>query len=340
MLKVSKLYGEDFKNKKGLLYHLSDNDLDGCIPTILSALKDLNTELTVKVENFAYYNAYKINDVVPIFLNKLTKDDVLVITDVSTNDENAALIDSMVQDGYTIILIDHHKTAFHFNEYSWADVIAVDENNVLTCGASLYYQFLIESGVIESCQWLDEVIELTRLYDTWDWTRTVPETTKAKNLNDVFGILKYQEVFRARMLELYNRSIGFDFSDTMKTSLSFEEDALKDALKYANENLLKKKIQINDDLYNVGIHFQRFKSNFGSVIGNELNKKNEDLDFVIIVDVNAKRMSMRSNKSHIDLSKICKLFGGGGHPPAAGCSLNEEWYQALSPFNESYTFNI
>lgn len=340
MLKVSKLYGKDFKNKKGLLYHLSDNDLDGCVPTVLSNLGDLNTELTIKKENFAYHNAYTINDVVPNFLKKLTKDDVLVITDVSTNEENAKLIDSMVQDGFTIILLDHHKTAFYLNEFSWADVIAVDENNVLTCGASLYYQFLIESGVIESCQWLDELVELTRLYDTWDWTRTVPETTKAKNLNDIFGILKYQEVFRARMLELYTRSGQFEFSEKMNTALAFEEDALKDALKHANENLLKKKIQINDDVFNVGIHFQRFKSNFGSVIGNELNNKNQDLDFVIIVDVNAKRMSMRSNKSHVDLSKICKLFGGGGHAPAAGCSLNEEWYQALSPFNETYTFVI
>lgn len=340
MLKVTKNYGKAFRNNKGLLYHLSDNDLDGCVPTVLSNLEDLNTKLTIKKENFAYYNAYKINDVVPVFLNKLTKDDVLVITDVSTNDENAVLIDSMVKDGYTIILLDHHKTAFHFNKYDWADVIAVDENNVLTCGASLYYQFLIESGAIQPCNWLDELVELTRLYDTWDWTRTVPQTNKAKNLNDIFGILKYQEVFRARFLEMYSRTNSFEFSETMNTALAFEEDALKDALKHANENLLKKKITINEDVFNVGIHFQRFKSNFGSVIGNELNNKNEDLDFVIIVDVNAKRMSMRSNKSHVDLSKICKLFGGGGHPPAAGCSLNDEWYQALSPFNDSYTFTV
>ena len=92
-----------------------------------------------------------------------------------------------------------------------------------------------------------------------------------------------------------------------------------------DKNLIKTKF-LN---YNVGISISE---SFRSELGNRLsNKYKNELDFILIVDFHRMSYSMRT-VNDIDLGKIAKTLGGGGHEKAAGFPMNNE--------NNELIFNI
>ena len=48
-----------------------------------------------------------------------------------------------------------------------------------------------------------------------------------------------------------------------------------------------------------------------------------ELDFVVIINID-KTISYRTNKNNIDLGEFAKIYGGGGHPQAAGSPVSDE----------------
>ena len=61
-----------------------------------------------------------------------------------------------------------------------------------------------------------------------------------------------------------------------------------------------------------------FAERFFSELGNRLSDMHPELDFIVMIGMDGK-ISYRTTKKHIDLGKdIAKVFGGGGHPQAAG----------------------
>ncbi len=44
-------------------------------------------------------------------------------------------------------------------------------------------------------------------------------------------------------------------------------------------------------------------------------------------------VSMRSN-NHVDVSEICRYFGGGGHVKAAGCEIHGSWFDVINNLTE------
>jgi nanoRNase/pAp phosphatase (c-di-AMP/oligoRNAs hydrolase) len=54
-----------------------------------------------------------------------------------------------------------------------------------------------------------------------------------------------------------------------------------------------------------------------------LCKLNPDIDFIAMIDMGTKTVSYRAVKEDIDLGNdIAKLYGGGGHPKAAGSEFS------------------
>lgn len=89
------------------------------------------------------------------------KDDFLFITDLSVNEENAIRLDDLVKSGGNVRLIDHHKTALHFNDYSWGRIKVNYEDGRLTAATSLLYEYLLEHDLINKSQAIDEFVELS-----------------------------------------------------------------------------------------------------------------------------------------------------------------------------------
>lgn len=321
----------DENNKKGNFYQVTDTDLDGKGPTIILEHVAEQIPYNVSRDYMYYYNAYAINDNLGKVLDLLTKQDILIITDVSCNEELAVRIDDMVKEGYVIQLLDHHASALWMNKYDWAHVV-IEKDGILTCGTELFYDF-IQSFNIQTTPFIKEVVEYIRLYDTWDWFNKKSEQIEAKQLNDLFSIYK-GNFFADWLLNLAKIQEHFAFDETATNRLAIEEEIIQEAFKDANKNLYKKKVVINGQSYQVGVSYINFKGSYASEIGNRLNTENKELDFIVLITVNSKRISMRSIHKHIHLDEICGLFGGGGHPPASGCSLTKELLDLFSVFDE------
>ena len=71
--------------------------------------------------------------------------------------------------------------------------------------------------------------------------------------------------------------------------------------------------------YKVGIVFaERYRSNLGNYLAKEYS---DSVDFICIINI-ARHISLRGIKVDKPVNKFAEIYGGGGHPYAAGCKLD------------------
>jgi uncharacterized protein len=248
---------------------------------------------------------------------KNIKDDFLIITDLSVNDENLIRLDDLAKNGGNVRLIDHHKTALHFNDYSWGRVKVQYEDGRLTAATSLLYEYLLEHELIQPSQALDEFVELVRQYDTWEWDQN--ENMKAKNLNDLFFMISIEE-FEEKMTKRIMNSDTFEFDDFEQKLLEMEEEKIERYVRRKKREI----VQTFIGQYCTGIvHAESYHSE----LGNELGKEYPHLDYIAILNLGGKKISFRTIHDHVDVSAVAGKFGGGGHAKASGCSMGKDAYK-------------
>ena len=49
-----------------------------------------------------------------------------------------------------------------------------------------------------------------------------------------------------------------------------------------------------------------------------------EYDFIEIINFSSNGVSFRTRKDDVNLTKLAKVFNGGGHPKAAGCPIPNE----------------
>ncbi|WP_029326612.1 DHH family phosphoesterase [Bacillus sp. m3-13] len=315
-----------------MIHLFTHNDLDGVGCGILAKLA-FNEKVKV------HYNSVgSLNYQVAEFMEEATPRHQIYITDLSVNEENAKKLEHFAkqQDGF-VQFIDHHKTAMHLNEYSWASVTVEYEDGRLTSATSLFYEYLLEQDLIARTEPLDEVVELIRQYDTWEWDRN--NNTKAKRLNDLLYMISIDD-FEARMLQKLTGAGKFDFDDFETQILDMEEQKLERYLRKKRREIIQK--PVGD--YWVGIvHAESFLSELGNVLG----KENPHLDYIAMINMGSKRISLRTIHDNVDVSQVAGKFDGGGHAKASGCSLNEQAYKLfvaeafpLNPLKQDAPHNV
>ncbi len=92
---------------------LSQNDLDGVGCGILAKLA-FNKQVEVR-----YNSVSSLDREVEWFLENDYKNTFLFITDLSVNEANEKNLDAFYQAEGNVQLLDHDKTALHFNDYNW-----------------------------------------------------------------------------------------------------------------------------------------------------------------------------------------------------------------------------
>ncbi|MCM3706746.1 MULTISPECIES: DHH family phosphoesterase [Cytobacillus] len=248
---------------------------------------------------------------------KNIKDDFLIITDLSVNDENLIRLDDLAKSGGKVRLIDHHKTALHFNDYSWGRVKVQYEDGRLTAATSLLYEYLQEHELIEPSQSLDEFVELVRQYDTWEWDKN--ENWKAKSLNDLFFMVSIDE-FEEKMTERIMNSDTFEFDDFEQKLLEMEEEKIERYVRRKKRELIQ--TFIGEHCAGI-VHAE----NYHSELGNELGKEYPHLDYIAILNLGGKKISFRTIHDHVDVSAVAGKYGGGGHAKASGCSMGKDAFK-------------
>jgi oligoribonuclease NrnB/cAMP/cGMP phosphodiesterase (DHH superfamily) len=307
----------NFKN----VYHISDNDWDGVSALYVSELAFGETVKTVAS------NVRKIDEVVQKYVeNKWNKDTLLLITDLSIESKELAdVIDQKVREGYSMLLIDHHPTAFWLNEYSWATVTNVD-NGVKTCATTMLYDYLVKNGYLSKTAIVNDYVELVRQYDTWDWWYVGVEVNgemqpnyRSKKINDLLWIIG-RKSFGDRVLSALK-------SDGDVFNLTEREEYLLEVEQYRiDEYIKKKKAEMKLAPFSFeGREYQMavmVADKYVSELGNVICKEREDIDFAVMIDIGKLKISFRATKEDVNTGLIAKSFGGGGHAPASGCDLD------------------
>ncbi|MCF6409774.1 DHH family phosphoesterase [Pseudalkalibacillus salsuginis] len=294
---------------------LTHNDLDGVACGIVAKIAfgdrvDVRynsvTGLDFQVERFLERKDEKQN-----------KDTTLFITDLSVNEENEKALDAYAKEGGLVQLIDHHKTAVHFNDYDWGHVKVENDDGRLACATSLLYEYLVHHQLLEPSAVLEEFVELVRQYDTWEWEQN--DNIKAKQLNDLFYMVSIEE-FIEKMIPRFEDKDHFEYDEFEQKLLEMEEDKIERYIRRKKRELVQ--TFVGD--YCTGIvHAESYHSE----LGNELGTANRHLDYITILNMGGKKISFRTIHDDVDVSAVAGYYGGGGHAKAAGCSMNKESYE-------------
>src|SRR5690606_18628955 len=241
----------------------------------------------------------------------------LLITDLSPNESSIERLNVHYETYKNIQLIDHHKTALNLNDYEWGTVIVEDEEGDLTSATSLFYQYLVANELLQPTESLNEFVELVRQYDTWEWEKN--ENEQAKKLNSLFYLISIDE-FEEKMIERLQGNEHFDFDEFETKILTMEDNKIERYIRLKKREIVQ--AQIEKEV--VGVVYGE---SYHSELGNELGKEYPHLDYIAIVNMGSKKISLRTIHDHIDVSKIAGKYGGGGHQKASGCTLIEEAYK-------------
>jgi uncharacterized protein len=289
---------------------LSHTDLDGVGCGILARLA-FGDRIKIRYNSIA-----SLNREVEWFLENEERNTHLFITDLSVNEENEKRLEEFYQTGGKVQLLDHHKTALHFNEYEWGHVIVEDNERNLASGTSLFYEYLIENELIQTSNAVTEFVELVRHYDTWEWEKN--NNQEAHRLNALFFLISIDE-FEEKMVNRLQNNDHFFFDEFEEKILDMEEDKVERYIRRKRRELVQ--TSIGD--YLAGIVYAE---SYHSELGNELGKEYPHLDYIAMLNMGGKRISLRTINDHVDVSEVAAHYGGGGHAKAAGCSLTNEAY--------------
>ena len=285
-------------------------DLDGVGCAILAKLA-FGEEVDI-----SYCNYDDINENVMNYLNH--NDDSLsyiYITDILVNEEVAELLDK--RGG--VVLLDHHPTALGLNKYSWCKVMVEDLNGVKTSGTKMFYHWLAMNGCLneelETNEALSRFAELVRNYDTWRWSELGEEGVICKQVNDLLYLYGRDKFITWCISEIHD--------DVFPRLYSADELLLNTKQKEIDEYVEEKNEQLFTSPMCGRVCGFVFAEKYVSELGNRLCKMHPEIDYVAMIDMGSKTVSYRTVKDDIDLGKdVAQLFGGGGHPKAAGSEFS------------------
>lgn len=191
-----------------MIHLYTHNDLDGVGCGILAKCA-FGEEAEVRYNSVEGLNV-QVQKFLELARQGKVKHEYLYITDLSVNEQNEQELNEYAQSGGKISMIDHHKTALHFNAYPWAAVTVAYPDGRLASATSLFYEHLMRNGFLKATPALDEFVELVRQYDTWEWEAN--GNAQAKRLNDLFYLVSIDE-FEEKMVPRLLGSEPFAFDD-------------------------------------------------------------------------------------------------------------------------------
>ncbi|MFC0214756.1 DHH family phosphoesterase [Paenibacillus chartarius] len=268
-----------------------------------------------------YNSVSSLNPQVERFLAKMNgakkRPAEVFITDLSVNSDNEERMTAYAKAGGTIRLIDHHKSALHLNRHHWSFVQVEYTDGRPACATSLFYEHLVEKGHLQPTQALAQFVELVRQYDTWDWERLGNQM--AKRLNDLFYMVSIDE-FEGKMVQRLQEHDEFFFDDFETKILEIEEERIERYVRRKRREMVQ--TYVGEECIGI-VHAESYHSE----LGNELGKEHAHLDYIVILNMGGRKVSLRTVHDGIDVSEIAGRYGGGGHSKAAGCNLSEELYR-------------
>lgn len=230
----------------------------------------------------------------------------IIVADASIS---LSLAERLNKTNTNIRIFDHHKTAIPLNKFSWCEI---DVENTRAGGKMLYDYCQQHIGYLNHHRMLNlkELVDAADAYDRWTWN--------GDELIDNLALF-HDAVEQESFIERFNSNPYLLFNE--------KEQYLVDVKKAKRERFVEKKKQ---DAEFVVLHVQGHNIKVGvveagthqSILGNAICSDPE-LKADVTVMVNSRSVSLRASADcPVDLSKVAKINGGGGHAKAAGVALS------------------
>ena len=301
-----------------VLLFTHEQDIDG-MGSVILGMAAFNEFDYIPCKTFEIDNNVKktIDD------KSIYKYDQIFVTDLCLHEPLLTYINNDRELRDKIIVLDHHKTEIVNSKYDFVNVI-LECSKGPTSGTYLFYEYLIYYNYLNRKDVYEELAELTRQYDTWDWVKY--DNYKARNLH-----LLFEQVGYKRYIEIMNNIIKNN------NSIIFSSDEIKIINDWENKFKLESKtildsmivynVNIDNIEYKIGYMYTPYKYRNDL---NELVRKNNiyDVDLIGMFFPNMDVVSYRGVKD-IDVSIIPTYFGGKGHKGAGTNPINNERFSKV-----------
>lgn len=240
--------------------------------------------------------------------------DYLFIIDLFPSNDILEMIEnSNLKD--KVKVFDHHQGSIDQlnNQYDFV-ILKVKDDNGKCCGTSLFYQFLIDHKYLKDDKFIDELVTLTTLYDTWLWRKYHKQ--KACDLTYLFYALGTELYLDNILTKLKNKSLIFNNQDIIKITNWKKDFDLK------IKKIIKKMIYLIINNYKMGLVFTPYE--YRNDIAIYLKDHKYDLDIVAMVMEDKDSVSYRAIKDGVDVNKIAQKYGGKGHQAAASSPITKK----------------
>ena len=281
-------YWNDADTGKLVITHKNCNDGTGTAEVIKyhSNLNDIKEPSIM----YLTHDSFDFKDVV-----EACKDKVVYVGDFSfTKDE----LEELTKVTKSIIVIDHHLSAFE--SIGDLDYVHIDLEK---SGARLAWEFFFPRA-----DKVPFIIALIEDRDLWNFFYDKEDT------NAVVLALKSERYLNFKTLIEDEDAVTDLIGDYSSVLEYIENEDLKYSKKVDNFMFFRTPF--------VGINTNLPSSNILNLASREHGKPALSYNIEKINDINNIKISMRNHDESVDVSRICKLLGGGGHAKAAGATFN------------------
>lgn len=252
--------------------------------------------------------------------------DMVFVTDVCIKEPLLKEISEDEKLREKILVLDHHKSEIEEgnDKYDFVHIIVENEKGK-TSGTSLFYEYLVSHDYLKKNETLDELVELTRQYDTWEW-KTIYNNLKARKLHILFEVLGYEEYIQ-RVKRMILRGEGIHFNEEECAIIqSFDKKFYEDIEGIINGMKLYF-VDVNGETFKIG--YVRCPYKYRNDINEVVMQDNKyDVDLVGMIMTDMETVSYRLVKD-VDASKVAVYFGGKGHKAASSNPQNNDKFQEV-----------
>lgn len=294
------------------------SDIDGMGGAVLSKLAFEDVEY-VLCETFSLsenVNKYIQNGSIYSY-------DRIYITDLCLDLEMLEKVSNDVELKDKLLVFDHHKTAMDNNVNCYPFVHVQVENEMGLCsGTSLFWEYLKETKLLVSSKTIEEFVELTRRYDTWEW-KTKYNDESARKLTLLFDAVGCDGYIKLLTDKLRKKSDCFMFDELEGMLIQNKENqSIEKMQNYA------KKIYYREVLgFKAGIAFIDYE--YRNDLAEFFRMNGYDMDFAMLISMDKKSISYRTIKEGVNVRLIAEAMGGNGHDKAASSPIVEQQLEEI-----------
>lgn len=289
-------------------------DLDGVGCAVLASFAFPSTEYHLSITHVDYNN---VNQEILHYFEDCQTDVFLLITGISVNTQVADRIDEMCFDNK--LLLDHHGTAVEtLSKYKYSWVVSPTNSHTLEkeSGTSLLFQYLVEENLIPDTQYsrLKTFVNIVTAWDTWTWkANNCSIAPKLNDLLQLWGISRFHEWCKSWISCKYYP----DLDDASRCACMVLSDIKEQYIEEKAHEIII--CTAKDGGYEYGVVFA---DKHISELGNALNEKYPELEFIAIINMGNLSINFRSIHRRLNLGKYLAFkMSGGGHPQSAGAPI-------------------